>query len=293
MFFLSPRIIAIHAFFFIIFSLSHATLAKDHNNQRWAIFSPAFTEIVFYIDPYEASRRVLLVDEYSLYPEKDIAKAGNLLQPNFEKLLQSKIDTVFIQGQNEKLEKFCAKYHIQYIPLRIETIADIVSAMRKAEYYFQTERSAENRKLFQMRLQSIKKLPPPYFRKGKPYHLKTFIITHFQVSKTASGLFSTGRNTFLHEAVEIAGGKNVFEQKIGWIRLSLDELIQSKPEVVIEFTGGKKFSAVTKKKHRAFWKRWLKKVHVIFIESDYGLKPSPRILNLIRDIRKKFSLLPR
>lgn len=277
-----------HGIFWLLIallSLFASAQSEAKPRERWAIFSPAFTEIVFYLDPYEARRIVVGVDEYSLYPLNDLPKVGSYLKPDFEKLLSLRVNRIFIQGKNDKLAKFCTQKNIAIEKVEIENLADIRYNIRKASLMLATENARANDDLWNKRLEALKRIPPVF---SKTENRRTFILTHFRLSHSSKGLMSAGRRTFLNDAVQMAGGENIFIEKSGWISVPLEEIISAKPRFVLEFTGGKKLSESTKEQHRRFWKRWLKNPVVLFLEQDYHLTPGPRVLKTIRDISKAY-----
>ncbi len=46
-------------------------------------------------------------------------------------------------------------------------------------------------------------------------------------------IYSFGKNTFLHEMIELIGAKNVFENEEGWISVNEEAAISENPDVIL------------------------------------------------------------
>jgi len=49
-------------------------------------------------------------------------------------------------------------------------------------------------------------------------------------------MFSLGRETFLHEMIELVGGVNIFANEVGWIRVADEILLLTNPDVILTST---------------------------------------------------------
>lgn len=55
---------------------------------------------------------------------------------------------------------------------------------------------------------------------------------YFEISP-APYLFTLGTGTFLHEAIELAGGVNIFAEEEGWFAPSEEAILEANPEVIV------------------------------------------------------------
>jgi iron complex transport system substrate-binding protein len=89
------------------------------------------------------------------------------------------------------------------------------------------------------------------------------------------------KDSFLHDLIQLAGGRNMAEDEpITYPRISLEEVIKRKPEVIIisSMERGGRFEAA-----RLEWLKWasipaVKDGRVHLIDSDLIDRPSPRII---------------
>jgi iron complex transport system substrate-binding protein len=94
-------------------------------------------------------------------------------------------------------------------------------------------------------------------------------------------IMTVNKNTFLNDLIRLAGGRNMTEDEpITYPRISLEEVIRKKPEVIIisSMERGGRFEAA-----RLEWLKWtsipaVKDGRVHLIDSDLIDRPSPRII---------------
>jgi iron complex transport system substrate-binding protein len=100
---------------------------------------------------------------------------------------------------------------------------------------------------------------------------------------------TVNRNTFHHDLIHLAGGTNMTaDEPITYPRLSLEEVIRRKPEVILvsSMERGGRFE-----KARQDWMAWksipaVKKGRVHLIDSDLIDRPSPRIIQGLEDMAR-------
>ena len=94
-------------------------------------------------------------------------------------------------------------------------------------------------------------------------------------------IMTVNRNTFLHDLIRLAGGRNMTEDEpITYPRISLEEVLRRKPEVILisSMERGGMFE-----KARQDWFKWtslpaVQSGRVHLIDSDLIDRPSPRII---------------
>ena len=92
---------------------------------------------------------------------------------------------------------------------------------------------------------------------------------------------TVNRNTYLHDLIQLAGGENIAkDEPITYPRISLEEVIRKKPEVIIisSMDRGGQFQEA-----KSEWQKWttipaVKNKRVHLIDSDLVDRPSPRIV---------------
>ena len=107
---------------------------------------------------------------------------------------------------------------------------------------------------------------------------------YFEISP-APWMFSSGRGTFLHEMLELAGAQNIFAAQDGWLGVTDEMLLQANPDVILtstdflddpeaEIIGRPGFHAITA----------VQTGNVHRIDTAYSSRPSPNITRALREI---------
>jgi iron complex transport system substrate-binding protein len=102
-------------------------------------------------------------------------------------------------------------------------------------------------------------------------------------------IMSINRRTIHHDLIRLAGGKNMTaDEPITYPRISLEEIIQRKPEIILisSMERGGKFE-----KAREDWLQWttipaVKNGRVHLIDSDLIDRPSPRVVEGLEDMAR-------
>ena len=102
-------------------------------------------------------------------------------------------------------------------------------------------------------------------------------------------IMSVNRHTIHHDLIRLAGGKNMTaEEPITYPRISLEEIIQRKPEVILisSMERGGRFE-----KAREDWLKWttipaVKNGRVHLIDSDLIDRPSPRVVEGLENMAR-------
>jgi iron complex transport system substrate-binding protein len=199
---------------------------------RVALFSPAAVEIAFALG---AGPRVVGVTRYAVRPPeaRRLPDIGGFTDMNLERLAVLKPDLIVTQGTSEPLARFCESRGIRLLVLRIETVADVLAACRELGRRIgavaRGERLAARigAELDGVR-RSVAGLPKvPCF------------LSVDRSPGSLRGLLTAGRDTFLTELADAAGGRNVFAD-MGQLYpiVSKEALLARAPEVVVELKPG-------------------------------------------------------
>lgn len=199
---------------------------------RVALFSPAAVEIVFALG---AGPKVVGVTRYAVRPPEagELPDIGGFTDMNLERLAVLKPDLIVTQGTSEPLAGFCASRGIRLLVLRIETVADVLSACRELGRQVGAAQEGERlAALIGAELESV--------RRGVAGLPK--VPCFLSVDRSAGslrGLLTAGRDTFLTELTDAAGGRNVFAD-MGQLYpiVSKEALLARAPEVVVELKPG-------------------------------------------------------
>jgi iron complex transport system substrate-binding protein len=105
------------------------------------------------------------------------------------------------------------------------------------------------------------------------------------------GIIAVGKRSYLSEVMEIAGGRNIFEDSIvAYPKVGMEEILSRNPEVIIDMGEHPDASTLTetqRQKEIAMWRKHASlaaaKTHRIHIvSSDLYVHPGPRVIELAR-----------
>lgn len=193
--------------------------------------TPGLTEIVFSLG---CGDRVVGVSHFSSYPREveEKARIGGLIDPNREKILALKPDLYLSQGRQGTMADFCRKYGIPFFPLTLETLSDLFAAIRTIGGLLNVRTEAEtlclqiSKELAAVR-DRIRDCPP-----------QTVFLSLGHTPGELTGIMTMGKGTFLHELLELAGGRNIFSDVgTSYPQISKEVLISRQPRIIIEIGG--------------------------------------------------------
>lgn len=192
--------------------------------QRIISLAPNLTEILF---AFGLGDRVAGVTSYCDYPEaaKSKEKLGDTLRPNLERIIALKPDLVLITTSSQ-LEQITRRLDQLSIPVyvtnprdvreiiaSIRALGEVTGATAKAnEIAGEMERRIS---LVQERVQSLPELRVFYVLQTGP-------------------LITAGRNTFINDLINLAGGVSISGQETtDYPQFSRETVVARKPEVIV------------------------------------------------------------
>jgi ABC-type Fe3+-hydroxamate transport system substrate-binding protein len=200
--------------------------------QRLIVLSPAAVEVIFALG---AGDRIVGSTRYAVYPPeaRDLPDVGGVKDINYERLVTLKPDMILAQTRNEQLADFAQQRGIRLNQLVIESVSDLLFAVRRIGLYLNLrQKGRELAQKIEAELLRVRKRvsghdPIPCF------------ITIDRRPGQLSGLMTAGRGTFVNELVELAGGKNIFDDvEVLYPTVSKESLLTREPAVLLEFKPG-------------------------------------------------------
>lgn len=258
-FFQYSRIAAVSVFFFLL-------LAQNSFALRIVSLMPSYTEILFAVD---AGEDVVGVTNFCDYPKqvKTITKVGDYLNPSLEKIYSLKPDIVFLDSSNivaKNLEN-----------LKIKTVK--IKAEKNIEDIFETiniiSTKAGKKRRGEKLILDLKKVLSS---------LKTSKNSKTVYIDVDSGLWTCGNESYISDAVEKAGGKNIFSYvPQNYFQASLENIVKENPEYVISVSGNiNDFEKHLSVRQMKFYRENKK----IILDRNIFSRPSPRIIYEIKAI---------
>ena len=248
----------------------HVTIPEKP--ERIVSLAPSITEIVFALDQ---GYRLKGVTTYSDFPPeaKKLPKVGSYVQLDLEKIVALKPDLcIAIKDGNpivvaQRLESM----KIPVYAVNPKNLKTVINTVQEIGGLLKVEKKAN--KLVQnmkLRIQKVKSMVAK-----TTYRPRVFL----QIG--VSPIVSVGTNTFSHELIVLAGGKNLAEGPIAYPRYSIEQVLALSPEVII-ITSMER--AAVFKKVKAEWDRWpnmpaVRNHHVFIEDSNLFDRPTPRLVD--------------
>ena len=259
--------------------------AAEPRPQRIVSLVPAVTEMVYAMGD---GARVAAVSNYDHFPD-DVArlpKVGGLLDPSVERILAIKPDLVVVYATQKDLIERLDRAGIPYFNYQHKALPDILTTIRAIGARIgSTARagavaSGMERSLAEIRARTVTLAHPA-----------TLLV--FERDPAAlRNVFASGGYGFLHDMLEIAGGRNVFaDVKRQAVQASTEMLIASRPEVIIELLYGDSLKNVDIAKELRVWDALgavpaVRAHRITALTGDEFVVPGPRVVDATRKLAR-------
>ncbi len=241
--------------------------------ERIVSLAPNLTEILFALGLDE---KIVAVSNDSDYPLKasNKKKIGTFWQPNTEAIIASRPDlvvTLWFEQQKAAADSL-RRLGYQVLTVRIEKIPELLAAIQEIgtaagcqQHAAQLVENIHNRSNdLQSKLVSADKVKVLWVVQAEPLRV-------------------AGRDTFINELIELAGGENAISQTIQqYPPISTEELLACGAETIIQSGMGKSNMAEQQKAAERFWGRWpylpaVKNNRIYVVEPDTVVRLGPRL----------------
>ena len=234
---------------------------------------PSTTEMLFAMG---AGDRVIAIGTYDTYPPEaqKLPKAGALIDPNVEQILQMRPDLVVVYGTQTELKRRLDRAGISYYSYAHKGLADITSTIRTLGMRVGAAPQAEalaarvERDLAEVRT-AVANRPRP----------KTLLVFEREPGSLRN-IFASGGEGFLHDMLEIAGGDDalgdIHRQSV---TMSTEMVLARAPEVIVELRYSKD---TINNSDMTAWNRLagipaVKNRRVILLTGEEFVVPGPRV----------------
>ena len=248
-------------------------LAEDATPKRIVSLAPSFDETIIELGLQDRIVGVTTSSDY-LDEVKCAERVGLWIRPNVEKIIELKPDLVLatgFAGQQSAVNKLSVlglrvvvideTQGIEEIFAKTKQIGDILGACTETEAL----------------LERMRKVVEDTKRKTSllPSRPRVYVETGY------NPLFTCGKGSFIHEMIEIAGGKNIAgDIAQPFPRISSEFVINSDPEVIILPYMGRNFGKEALKQRKGWDKISAVKTGRVYddIGSQVITIPSPRLI---------------
>ena len=251
--------------------------------QRIVSLVPAVTEMIYAMGD---GARVAAVSNYDHFPA-DVArlpKVGGLLDPSVERILAIKPDLVIVYATQQELIERLDRARIPYFNYQHRALPDIMSTIRAVGARIGSAARAEalasgmERSLDDIRARTAA-LPHP-----------ATLLVFERDRASLRNVYASGGYGFLHDMLEIAGGRNVFASlKQQAVQASTEMLISSRPETIVELVYGDSLKHADLAGELRAWDALASvpavRAHRIFaLTGDQFVVPGPRVVDAARQL---------
>ncbi len=213
-------------------ALGSPRLSADAAPQRIISLVPAVTQILFAIG---GGGRLVAVSNYDREPAQvnALARVGGLLDPDTERILALRPDLVIVYQAQHELEQRLTQAHIRYYEYAHKDLANVMATMRTLGDILGTRPSAERvARGIEEQLQRIAARVA-----GRPKPLVLLVIS--RDPESLRNIYANGGYGFLHDMIDIAGGRDLFADiKRENVQPSTEQILARRPEVIIELRYG-------------------------------------------------------
>jgi len=253
---------------------SEYNLTESENKPtRIVSLAPNLTEILFALGLGE---RVVAVSSDSDYPPDalDKNKVGTFWAPNIEAIIASKPDLVITLGfeQQQSIAESLKRLGYKVLILKIEKIEELFTAIKKIGVAADCEQQAGRLvKEISGRLVGL--------QQGLASTTRVRVLWVVQTEP----LRVAGRNTFINELIEMAGGENAIgPTNAQYPQIGAEELLGLGVEIIIQSAMNAGNIPAQQKAAEMFWARWpslpaVKNNRIYVIEPDTTLRLGPRL----------------
>lgn len=240
---------------------------------RIVSLAPNITEILFELGLGE---KIVAVSSDSDYPEEATTrqKVGTFWQPNIESVIAAKPDLVIALWfeQHKVVAESLKRLGYQVLSLKIEKIEELSTAIQEIGVATDCQQRA-NELVEKMR----NRLNELQLTLGSSDKAKVLWIVQVEPLRVA------GRNTFVNELIEMAGGENAIGPTIQQYPLiGTEELITCGAEVIIQSAMGTSSISEQQQAAKVFWGKQpnltaVRNDRINVVDSDKVLRLGPRL----------------
>lgn len=244
---------------------------------------PSNTEIAYSLG---LGDKIIGVSDYDNYPKetKDKPKLGGL-EINVEKVLELNPDLALLsattyKNSKETIEQFKkAGIDVVIVPdsNSFEDAYDTINLIAKA-----TGTTDKADSIIQDMKKEVAEI------KESVKGIKDKKSVWLEVS-SAPDLYTTGKNTFLNEMLEILNAENIAADQTGWVNMNEEMVVKRNPDVIITTYGYYIDNPEEKVYARKGWSNVtaVKEKQVYDIDNDTVSRPGPRLVDGLKSLGEK------
>jgi iron complex transport system substrate-binding protein len=224
-----------------------AGLGARQQPRRVISLVPAVTEMLFAIGAGDA---VVGVSTYDRFPPEVASRprVGALVDPDFERILSLRPDLVIVYGTQDELMARLARAKIPVFRYVHAGLADVTKTLiAVGERVGRAEQARAAARQIERDLDDVRRRVAGRARPA------TAIIFDREPG-ALRGMFASGGIGFLHDLLDVAGGRNVFaDVQRQSLQASTELLLARRPEVIVELFPQAGWSGTRAAREREVW----------------------------------------
>lgn len=199
-----------------------------------------------------------------------LPSVGQGLTPSIEWLTAHRADLVIAwpDVQSRAVVARLERLRIPVYGARIETLDDVVSTIRRLGVLVGEEERAEQLvAAIEAELEAVRRAVAGRERPDVLYAM------------WSDPPGTAGPGTFVHELIEVAGGRNAFDDAPGWPLVSLEEIVRRQPEVILVPVGEGNRASPEGMRRAPGWRelRAVREGRVHVVDAVIFNRPGPRV----------------
>lgn len=258
-------------------------LTVPDDPQRVVSLAPSVTEIIFALGQ---EHRLKGVTQFSDYPPQAAAlpKVGSYVHPDLERIVALRPDLCIAvkDGNPKEAAQRLESLKIPVYAIDPKNIADVSETILNIGGLLNADAKAkELAQNMRSRIQHVRSLVSKAENKPGVF---------FQIG--ISPIVSVGTDTFIHELIGLAGGKNLAAGPVPYPRFSREQVLALAPDVIIvtSMTRGGMFEEI-----KAEWQRWpdipaVRNNRIFIVDSNLFDRPTPRLAEGLEVLAELFGV---
>ena len=240
---------------------------------RIVSLAPNLTEILFAL---ELDEQIVAVSSDCDYPLKaaNKKKIGTFWQPNTETIIACKPDLVVTLWfeQHKAVADSLKRLGYRILTLKIEKIDELLTAIQKIGTATDCKANAD-----QLVKNINSQLNDLQLKLGSANKVKVLWVVQAEPVRVA------GRNTFINELIELAGGENAIGKTLQqYPPIGTEEILTCGAETIIQSAMGKSNLIEQQKAAEKFWSKWehlpaVKNNRIYVVKPDTVTRLGPRL----------------
>lgn len=264
----------------LVSNVIHVTDMKNRVLQPAAVaekvlaLTAADCEIVYALG---AGDKLVGRGEYCDYPEEVLAlpALSSGLETNIEQIIALEPDLVIMSTMNQTLEHVARLEEAGIVVAASEAhdIEGTYTSINMIGQLLGKEKEAEA---------LIKEMKNGFSELKKQTAEKGTQKIYFEISPLEYGLWTAGKETFMHEAAELLNLKNIFDDVSGFAEVSEEQILQRQPDYIVTITMAvpEALSPVDEICSRSAWQSIpaVENRHILNLPNNELSRPGPRLL---------------